>query len=79
MEKNYLSINELADYINESKSTIYKKTYKNLIPFIKVGKKLLFKKEAIDEWLDRFRQPTIDEINENVELLFKNLKECNND
>ncbi len=79
VEKNYLNINELADYIQESKSSIYKKTYKNRIPFIKTGKKLLFQKDAVDRWLAKFAQPTVDEINENVELLFNKTKEGKND
>ncbi|WP_348032904.1 excisionase family DNA-binding protein [Flavobacterium sp.] len=71
LEKKYFGIDALAEYINESKSAIYKKTYRNMIPFIKTGKKLLFEKEAIDKWLDQFRQPTIQEIRNEV---FNNLK-----
>ena len=34
---------------------------------------------AIDKWLAKFAQPTVDEINENVELLFNKTKEGKND
>lgn len=61
MQTVYLSIDDLAEYINLSKSAIYKKTSANQIPFIKTGKKLLFKKEAIDAWLEKYtHMPTQD-------------------
>ena len=43
-----------------SSSTIYKKTSSRQIPYIKSGKKLLFKKEAIDEWLEKYSQNPIE-------------------
>ena len=63
--KHYLSTDELSEYINLSTSTIYKKTSAGLIPYIKSGKKLLFKKEAIDEWLEQHAHETINDINDN--------------
>ena len=69
---NYLSVDALSEYINLSKSAIYKKTSLNQIPFIKAGgKKLLFKQEAIDEWLDKYSQPTREEIKEKVKSILK--------
>ena len=64
--KNYMSIDELSEYIHLSSSTIYKKTSARLIPFSKTGKKLLFKKEAIDEWLEQHAHETISDINDNL-------------
>jgi excisionase family DNA binding protein len=48
----YFAVDELSDYLKMSRSTIYKKTMDRQIPFIKAGKKLLFKQEAIDLWLE---------------------------
>lgn len=59
---NYLGIQELCEYIKLSKSSVYKLTMDNKIPFIKRGKKLLFKMESIDLWLGQYAQPTIKEI-----------------
>jgi len=64
--KIYLSIDELSDYINLSTSTIYKKTHLRTIPFIKTGKKLLFKKEAIDEWLQQHTHDTVSDLQNNL-------------
>ncbi len=42
----------------------------NKIPFIKKGK-LLFKKEAIDQWLEQDAQPTADELKKNSVNILK--------
>ena len=62
----YLSVNELSQYINLSSSAIYKKTSARLIPCTKSGKKLLFKKVAIDEWLQQHSQETLSEMQKKV-------------
>jgi excisionase family DNA binding protein len=69
--KNYLNIEELAEYIHMSKSTIYKGTMSNRIPHIKAGKKLLFSQDAIDQWLQKFNQPTIEEVEADINSILK--------
>ena len=66
-----LSLDQLADYLRMSKSTVYKKTSLRKIPFIKIGKKLLFRKDAIDKWLEEHRHETTEEINEGATCLLK--------
>jgi excisionase family DNA binding protein len=68
---NYFKIEELCEYINLSKSSVYKATMGNKIPFIKTGKKLLFKKEAIDQWLEQHAQPTVMELKNNSVNILK--------
>ena len=67
--KKYLSLSQLAEYINLSHSTIYKKTSLNQIPHIKSGKKLLFDQAKIDEWLEKFEQPTCAEMETSTDIL----------
>lgn len=67
----FLNISELSDYIKLSKSSIYKMTMGNNIPFIKTGKKLLFKKEAIEQWLEQYAQPTVTELKNNSTNILK--------
>ena len=62
IDKKFLTLEELVDYTSLKKSTIYKKTMKRTIPHIKAGKKLLFKVDAIDKWLESQNQPTVQEI-----------------
>lgn len=51
MEKRFFNIDQLTEYVMLSKSTIYKKVSNNEIPYIKIGKKVLFDKEQIDPWV----------------------------
>ena len=73
----YFNLNELTSYIKMSKSSAYKLTMANQIPFIKRGKKLLFKKEAIDQWLEQYAQPTVQELKNNCINLLKTNKNGN--
>ncbi len=68
---NYLNLNELVDYIKVSKSTAYKYCSNGQIPYIKTGKLLLFKKDAIDSWLDQYNVPSKEQVVNNVTKLLK--------
>lgn len=57
-----MSIQEVAEYLDISVGTIYKKTSKREIPFIRKGKRLYFMKHEIDEWLLEGRNKTQEEI-----------------
>ena len=47
----YLTISQAASYLNLAKQTLYGFTSNRVIPFIKKGKKLYFKKTQLDDWL----------------------------
>ncbi len=66
-----MNVNELEDYIKLSKSTIYKGTMSHRIPHIKAGKKLLFSQDAIDQWLQKFNQPTKEEVEADIHSILK--------
>jgi excisionase family DNA binding protein len=74
---NYLTIDELSEYIHLSSSSIYKKTSQRQIPFIKTGKKLLFKRDAIDDWLAGHYCPTQEEIANKTVNFLKPIKNGN--
>ena len=58
-----LSLSEAAEYLDVSKSHLYKLTHKILIPFFKPnGKKIYFLTSDLRRWLLRNRQSTADEI-----------------
>jgi len=46
-----LSIDELAEYLKVSKSSLYKLAQQGKVPGQKVGKHWRFSKEAVDRWL----------------------------
>jgi excisionase family DNA binding protein len=48
-----MTVNELADYLKLKTVTIYKHAQEGKIPGFKVGSKWRFKKETIDEWIEK--------------------------
>ncbi len=46
-----MTVKELADYIGVSTDLVYKMVRLNEIPFIRVGRRFLFRKETIDNWM----------------------------
>ena len=51
MQKRYLSINELSDYIGIAKGTAYVWVCHRKIPYTKVGRLVKFDLWKIDKWL----------------------------
>jgi len=74
----YLTIEETAKYINMAVSSVYSFVHFKRIPYIKRGKRLIFEKLKIDEWLQAGRKQTIDEmkseVNANIQSHFKTKK-----
>lgn len=48
-----MTVEEIANYLNFSERTIYTMIKKNKIPYIKVGGQYRFKRETVDEWLQK--------------------------
>ena len=65
--KNILTLEEVAEYTQLSKSYVYKLTSKGDIPYYKPnGKQLYFKRTEIDEWLLTNRNKTNQEIEREI-------------
>lgn len=62
----YLTIEETAKYINMAVSSVYSFVHFKRIPYIKRGKRLIFEKLKIDEWLHAGRKQTADEMKSEV-------------
>ena len=54
MEKEYLTIQDVAKYLSIKTSTIYTKIGE--IPHYKIGRLLTFKKQDIDAWIETKRE-----------------------
>lgn len=52
MEKAFLTKKELGEYLSISHGTVDKLMATKQIPFIKVGKKVLFRKADVDRWIE---------------------------
>jgi excisionase family DNA binding protein len=63
LRKDVLNFNEACTYLDISASHLYKMTSQKQIPhFCPQGKKLYFNRAELDEWLQRNRQTSTDEI-----------------
>lgn len=73
--KKLLSIDEIADFLNLSKQTIYSKVSKNEIPGVcKQGKRLYFDYQIILEWLKQGRKKSNAEIEAEAKEFLNNKK-----
>jgi excisionase family DNA binding protein len=64
---NVLGVIEVATYLKISKATVYKLTMDQQLPHYKQGKRLYFRKEEIDNWINKGKVKTKQEINEEAE------------
>ncbi len=63
LQKAVLNFDEACKYLDVSPSHLYKLTSQKQIPhFCPQGKKLYFRRDEIDTWLQRNRQSAADEI-----------------
>jgi excisionase family DNA binding protein len=52
-----MTMDELAEYLKISKSTLYKLATEDKLPGEKIGKRWRFHKDAVDEWVKRGLEP----------------------
>lgn len=57
-----LNMEQAAEFLSISVSSLYKHTSENVIPFYKTGKKNYFKTSELSEWLTKHRNTTKEEI-----------------
>ncbi len=66
-ENKLLSINEAAKHLNLARQTLYGFTSNRVIPFIKKGKKLYFKKSDLNIWLEEGKKSSIQQMLTKIE------------
>lgn len=69
--RNYLDIKSLVEYLPLTKSTIYTMVNKGKIPYKKIGSKLIFDRDEIDQWVDNGGRILKDK---DIPILFKKKK-----
>jgi excisionase family DNA binding protein len=52
-EKDLMTVEEVARYLQLKPQTIYKWAQEKRIPAVKLGKEWRFRKRILDEWLDK--------------------------
>jgi excisionase family DNA binding protein len=69
-----LNIQEAANFLNLSVSTIYTKVSKGTIPYMKQGKRLYFSDKELLDYLKKGRRKSTAEIEQEAEKHLSNLK-----
>ncbi|WP_394772329.1 helix-turn-helix domain-containing protein [Mucilaginibacter sp.] len=67
--KEYLSTDEVSKYLDVSKAYVYKLSFLNELPkYCPTGKRIWFKKTDIDEFINKGRIASNDELQAEAEL-----------
>jgi len=66
----FLSVSEVSEYLNVKKTTVYSWVESREIPFYKIGRLIRFKKNDIDEWMEKHRKEILD-INKAAKRILK--------
>jgi excisionase family DNA binding protein len=69
MEKVYLNIDELSQYLGIKKSNLYGKVERKEIPFYRLGRLIFFKKDEIDSFMEKCRVEAVDSGKEAKRIL----------
>jgi excisionase family DNA binding protein len=58
--RTWLSIQQAADYTTFAVETLRKMVYRGAIPFYRKGRRVVFKREEIDSWMETSRVEPVD-------------------
>lgn len=73
LEKEFLNLEETANYLSLSKSKLYKLTSKKEIPHYKPsGKIIYFKRSEINEWVFKNKITSVEELENELEQYMSN-------
>ncbi len=61
-EPGLLTIDQAAEFLCLSKSTIYKMTAERTIPHFKLSKRVYFKPQDLEDWVSKYKVKTVREI-----------------
>ena len=61
------NMSQAADYLGLAKSTVYKMTSSRLIPHSKVSRKIIFKRNELEEWINKHKIKTKEEIEQEAD------------
>lgn len=70
MDEEFISIDDISEYLGLKKSTLYLKVERQEIPHYKFGRLIKFKKDEIDRWANGFKRDPVD-LNRKVNNILK--------
>ncbi len=62
MNNDYIEIKEASQILHVNVNSLYRMVLDNRVPYYKPFKKILFKKEELLQFIEKFRIPASDEI-----------------
>jgi len=65
MPRHMLEAQEAAEYLHISYWTLLEKAKKNLIPCVRVGRRVLFSQEGLDKWFEDREDASVQKPEEN--------------
>jgi excisionase family DNA binding protein len=69
MDKGFLTINELSEYLNLKRSTLYAKVEAGELPHYRIGRLIRFKREEVDRWMEGHRRESVDPSLRSIQIL----------
>lgn len=68
LQKEFLTLEETALYLGQSKSSLYKLTSKKEIPFyVPGGKMIYFRKKELNAWIINSKVETVDDLESSID------------
>ena len=58
----FMNVNEAANFLHKKRSTIYRHVWKRELPSYKRGNKLLFIKTELQQWAEKGKRKTTEEL-----------------
>ena len=57
--KEFLTIDELSEYLNLKRSTLYSMVESGQLPHYRVGRRIRFKRNDLDRWMESHRRESV--------------------
>jgi excisionase family DNA binding protein len=71
MEKEFLNINEVSEYLGIKKTTLYFHAENGGIPHYRIGRLIRFKKQDVDQWMEGNKKEKINLSKMAIKILGK--------
>jgi excisionase family DNA binding protein len=72
MDRQTITVKEAASYIGVSKDLVYQLVREGKLPHVKVGRRILFRKEVLDRWMNNQEVLSVKENNSHTNSIFIN-------
>lgn len=64
-DQEFMNVTQASEFLNLAVNTLYEKTSKRIIPHLKKGNRLIFKRSELTEWIETGKVSTLEEMAKN--------------